>query len=81
MIICKKKSLTPVLLILIISFAINTNFFINLTEVLLFGDTEIEFSARTTMERIIFTTSGFYVFLVLNFIKNLNKNFLKKTYN
>jgi hypothetical protein len=81
MIICKKKSLTPVLLILIISFAINTNFFINLTEVLLFGDMEIEFSARTTMERIIFTTSGFYVFLVVNFIKNLNKNFLKKTYN
>ena len=43
----------------------------------LFRDLEIEFSVRTTMERIIFTTSGFYVFLIFDFIKSLNKNFLK----
>ena len=36
MIVYKKKSLTLVLLILIIIFAINTNFFRNLTEVLLY---------------------------------------------
>ena len=77
MIVYKKKSLTLVLLILIIIFAINTNFSRNLTEVLLFRDMEIEFSVRTTMERIIFTTSGFYVFLIIDFIKSLNKNFLK----
>ena len=47
----------------------------------LFRDLEIEFSVRTTMERIIFTTSGFYVFLIIDFIKSLNKNFLKQTYN
>ncbi len=40
----------------------------------LFRDMEIEYAVRTTMERIIFTSSGFYVFLVVNFFKNLNKN-------
>jgi hypothetical protein len=29
------------------------------------------------MERIIFTSSGFYVFLVLNFIKNLERELSK----
>ena len=43
----------------------------------LFSDREIENLVRTTMERIIFTSSGFYVFLIINFLKNLNKTFLK----
>jgi hypothetical protein len=38
---------------------------------------EIEHFVRTTMERTIFTSSGFYVFLIINFLKNLNKTFLK----
>ena len=38
---------------------------------------EIEFLVRTSMERIIFTLSGFYVFLIISFIKRLNKDFLK----
>ena len=38
----------------------------------LFRDMEVEYAVRTTMERIIFTSSGFYVFLVVNFFKNLN---------
>jgi len=37
----------------------------------LFRDMEIEYSIRTTMERLIFTSSGFYVFLIINFFKNL----------
>ena len=43
----------------------------------LFADREIEVLVRTTMERIIFTTSGFYVFLIINFIKKINKTFVK----
>jgi len=41
----------------------------------LFRDAEVEYSVRTTMERIIFTSSGFYVFLIASFFKNLSKNF------
>ena len=44
----------------------------------LFRDMEIEYSVRTTMERIIFTSSGFYVFLIINFFKNLNKNLINE---
>ena len=40
----------------------------------LFRDMEVEYAVRTTMERVIFTSSGFYVFLIINFFKNLNKN-------
>jgi|TARA_B100000586_G_scaffold202480_1_gene150480 hypothetical protein len=40
-------------------------------------DFEIDYFVRTTMERIIFTSSGFYVFLTINFFRNLNKNYLK----
>ena len=40
-------------------------------------DAEIEFVVRTTMERLIFTSSGFYVFLIVTFVKNLNKNLIK----
>ena len=41
----------------------------------LFRDMEVEYAVRTTMERIIFTSSGFYVFLVVNFFKKINKKF------
>ena len=44
----------------------------------LLRDMEIEYSVRTTMERIIFTSSGFYVFLIINFFKNLNKNLINE---
>ena len=53
---------------------LNLYFILNLIFILgayLFRDMEIEYSIRTTMERIIFTSSGFYVFLIINFIKNL----------
>tara|TARA_B100000795_G_C22548987_1_gene341754 strand:- start:141 stop:683 length:543 start_codon:yes stop_codon:yes gene_type:complete len=40
----------------------------------LFRDMEIEYSLRTTMERVVFTSSGFFVFLVLNYVKDLGKN-------
>jgi hypothetical protein len=43
----------------------------------IFRDMEIKYSVQTTMERIIFTSSGFYVFLVLNFIKNLERELSK----
>jgi len=43
----------------------------------LFREWEVEYSIRTTMERLIFTSSGFYVFLIINYLKNLNKIFLK----
>ena len=36
-------------------------------------DMEIEYSVKTTMERVIFTSSGFFVFLVINFIKDFIK--------
>ena len=39
----------------------------------LLRDMEIEHSVKATMERIVFTSSGFYVFLVVNFVKNLGK--------
>jgi len=38
---------------------------------------EIEYSVQTTMERVIFTSSGFFVFLVLNFVKNLEEELSK----
>ena len=59
---------------------VNYYFVINIIFILciyLFADREIENLVRTTMERIIFTSSGFYVFLIINFLKNLNKTFLK----
>ena len=40
-------------------------------------DFEIDYFVRTTMERIIFTSSGFYAFLIINFFRNINKNYLK----
>ena len=38
---------------------------------------EIEYFVRTTLERIVFMSSGFYVFLVINFFNNFRKNNLK----
>ena len=56
---------------------LNYYFFLNLTFIFcayLFRDMDIEYSIKSTMERVIFTSSGFYIFLIINFIKNLNKN-------
>ena len=56
---------------------LNLYFILNLIFIIsayLFRDMEIEYSIKTTMERIIFTSSGFYIFLIINFFKNLNKN-------
>ena len=44
----------------------------------LFIDMEAEYTVRTTMERLIFTSSGYYVYLVVNFFKNLNKNLINR---
>ena len=45
----------------------------------IFRDMEIEFALKTTLERVIFTSSGFYVFLVVNFMRNFGKkNYLIK---
>ena len=38
---------------------------------------EIEYFAKTTLERIVFISSGFYVFLVINFFNNFSKKHLK----
>jgi len=57
---------------------VNFYFILNLIFIFsayIFRDQEIEHSVRTTMERIIFTSSGFYVFLVVNFFKKINKKF------
>ena len=40
----------------------------------IFRDFEIEYFVRTTLERIVFITSGFYVFIVINFLNNFKKN-------
>jgi len=56
---------------------LNLYFILNLIFIFsayLFRDMEIEYSIKTTMERVIFTSSGFYIFLIINFFKNLNKN-------
>jgi hypothetical protein len=38
---------------------------------------EIEYSVRTTMDRVIFTSSGFFVFLVVNYVKKFEKDIEK----
>ena len=56
---------------------INFYFILNIMFIIrayLFRDMEIEYSIRTTMERVIFTSSGFYVFLIINYFKSLNTN-------
>ena len=59
---------------------LNYYFIINLIIIFctyLLREWDVEFSVRTTMERLIFVSSGFYVFLIINYLKNLNKIFLK----
>ena len=56
---------------------INFYFILNIIFIIsayLFRNMEIEYSIRTTMERVIFTSSGFYVFLIINYFKSLNTN-------
>jgi len=43
----------------------------------LLRDMDIEYSLKSTIERVIFTSSGFFAFLVINFFKNLEKNINK----
>jgi hypothetical protein len=74
-----------ILLLLILNFQKNINnntkcmnfyFILNLGFIFsayIFRDMEIEYAVKTTLERIVFTSSGFYVFLVINYIKNLGK--------
>ena len=40
----------------------------------LLRDVEIEFAIKTTMERIVFSASGFYCFLLVDFLKNTFNN-------
>jgi len=35
---------------------------------------EIEYFVRTNLERIVFITSGFYVFIVINFLNSFKNN-------
>ena len=55
-------------------FILNTGFIFS---AYLFRDLEIEYSLKTTLERIVFTSSSFYLYLILLFINNQLK-FLKK---
>jgi len=77
--------ISGILILLILNFQkkdvyikiINFYFIFNIMFIIsayLFRDMEIEYSIRTTMERIIFTSSGFYVFLIINYFKSLNSN-------
>ena len=40
----------------------------------IFRDFEIEYFVKTTLERIVFITSGFYVFIVINFLNSFKNN-------
>ncbi len=78
--------ISGVLILLILNFQkkkdayiriINFYFILNIMFIIsayLFRDMEIEYSIKTTMERIVFTSSGFYVFLIINYFKSLNTN-------
>jgi hypothetical protein len=78
-----------ILLLLILNFkkdrtdyikCINFYFILNLSFIIcayLFRDMEIEYSVRTTMDRVIFTSSGFFVFLVVNYVKKFEKDIEK----
>ena len=52
-------------------FILNTGFIFS---AYIFRDLEIEYSLRTTLERITFTSSGFYIYLILLFINNKFKH-------
>ena len=72
-----------ILLLLILNFkknrsdnikSMNFYFILNFAFILcayIFRDMEIEYAVKTTMERVIFTSSGFYVFLVVDYIKKI----------
>ena len=59
--------------IIFILFILNIGFIIS---AYMFREMEIVYSLRTTMDRIIFTSSGMYVFYLINFFKS--KNYYKK---
>jgi len=59
---------------------INSYFILNIIFIFtayIFRDMEVEYSIKSTMERVVFTSSGFFVFLVIDFFKNLKKNLNK----
>ena len=58
-----------------IYFVLNSAFILS---AYLFREMEIEYSLKTTLERIIFTSSGFYAFLVINFFNRFLKKNKKK---
>jgi len=49
-----------------------------LTLVYLTTNLDTEYAMRTTTERLIFSTSGFYLIVVVQFLNNLNYKFLNK---
>jgi len=54
----------------------NFYFIINLSFIIcayILRDMEIEYSIKTTMERVVFTASGFYCFLLVKFLKDIFK--------
>ena len=59
--------------IIFILFLLNIGFIIS---AYMFREMEIVYSLRTTMDRIIFTSSGIYVFYLINFFNN--KNYFKR---
>ena len=59
--------------IMFILFILNIGFIIS---AYMFREMEIVYSLRTTMDRIIFTSSGMYVFYLINFFKS--KNYYKR---
>jgi len=59
--------------VIFILFLLNIGFIIT---AYMFRQMEIVYSLRTTMDRIIFTSSGIYLFYLINFLKN--KNYFKK---
>lgn len=59
--------------IIFIFFVLNIGF---ITCAYMFREMEIVYSLRTTMDRIIFTSSGFYIHYLINFLKN--RNYFKK---
>ena len=61
--------------IVFILFLLNVGFIIC---AYIFREMEIIYSLRTTMDRIIFTSSGLYIFYLINFLKN-NNNLKKYT--
>lgn len=59
--------------IIFIIFILNIGFIIF---AYMFRQMEIVYALRTTIDRIIFTSSGFYIFYLINFLKN--RNYFKK---